>query len=597
MHWVYPKHCRTNLQIGTYLAGILLSGVMAYVGLTLLSSIRSKFLRVLAAILPATLSTVILIGSGYLFRFFGEYFTGGGVLFLVSEPAYLLDYLHTFLTPLSAGGILLAWSVFFCFWLPGFRQPHTRPPWVFVLFLLSACLAAIAYLTRDNLSAPPDVAAWCSLRRASQLGIERIHLRGVPRALPSHAKAETPWAKTILVVVNESWGTDGVAFAGYPKSGMPLLDNRVARDSSWVAFPKAFTNATATDVSMPSLFTGSRTDDSWDKLHRYPFPWYMAKARGYRIAYVTSQRFQWLNMRDFFFPEGADYLESMETLNAPAVNDAGVDDNLSARKLADYISSIEPDQPLFLVWNSNSMHGPFQEKSEYVKTDTIVGGRWPKAQHILDVALDTLFECLRSTGRLDESFIILTGDHGESEEPHHRPARIYNYYDEIIRIPMAIHVPNSWNTERAQAARQLRTNSKENVQNLDLAPTLAQVLGYRADPANDSLFKDWRGQSLFDALPGDRMIQVLSANDIHTGNREGFALVQREHRLVLSSMEGLQFFDLNVDPNQDHDLWPTLPEAEQKSWLKLICERPLLERIRRSTMALLESPEALQKQK
>jgi len=593
----YPGHSNTAYDPALYAAGVVLSWLGVRWCLELLGRVESALLRILATVVPAVTAASVMVGSGYLFRFFGEYFTGGGVLFVVSEPAYINDYLNTFLTPLSALGALLAVGSFLVLLVPRYQLPGQRWRLTTLVLSLAAFLGGVTWLSRDSLQVPPDVAALCSIRQAIRLGVKRIHLQKVPRAMPSLAGAEAPWANTILLVVNESWGTSGVAFAGSQRNGMTLLERRVVGDSAWVAFPHAFTNATATDVSMPSIFTGSRTDESWDRLHAYPFPWDVARKRGFLASYVTSQRLKWLHMDQFLFPHGIDELWSMETLGAPTVNDAGVDDNISVRKLVDLVRRTPLDKPLFLVWNSNSLHGPFQEASDFVKTDTIEGGRWYKAQHILDVALDTLLNALQQRGRLQEALVVVTGDHGEIENPHHRPARIYNYYDEIVRIPFLVHAPRSWDSAHPQAVRNLRANREVNVQNLDIAPMLAQVLGLKTDRKNDSLFVAWKGASLLEPVAPDRTIQVLSANDIHTGNREGFGLVKGNQRFVLSSLEGVKFFDIGKDPQQDTDLWGGMGAKEQGVWLDFIRSNALMTRIYKSTRALLESEEAQRKRK
>lgn len=593
----YPGHSNTAYDPSLYAAGAGLSWLGARLGYEILGRIRSPLRRSLAALLPAMLAASVMVGSGYLFRFFGEYFTGGGVLFVVSEPAYINDYLNTFLTPLSCFGAISAVAFFVLLLTPRYQLPGQRWRLTTLVLSFATFFGGILWLSRDSLQAPPDVAALCSVRQAFRLGIKRIHLQRVPRSMPSLADAEEPWTNTILLVVNESWGTSGVAFAGSQRNGMSLLQKRVASDSSWVAFPNAFTNACATDVSMPSIYTGSRTDESWDRLHSYPFPWDIARKRGYLASYVTSQRLKWLHMDQFLFPHGIDEQWSMESLNAPSVNDAGIDDNISVRKLVELIRKTPLDKPLFLVWNSNSLHGPFQEKSEFVKTDTIEGGRWYKAQHILDVALDTLLNALQERGRLQEALVVVTGDHGEIENPHHRPARIYNYYDEIIRIPFLVHTPKGWDSTHAEAVRNIRNNRLVNVQNLDIAPMLGQALGLKADRKNDSLFAAWKGTSLLEKVDSNRTIQVLSANDIHTGNREGFALVNGAQRFVLSSLEGVRFFDVAKDPGQDEDLWGKMASRDRNSWLDRVRANALMTRIYRSTRALLESEEAQEKRK
>lgn len=589
----YPGHENALVRCVPYLLGLGLSWLTARLTLELLGRIPGVRLRCLAAFPLCLLWTCILMGSGYLFRFFGEYITGGGLLFVLSEPDYLRDYVSTFATVLSVLGFFSAMLAIAFFLVPGSVHSGRRMRGATLALFALAWGLGVVFLGRDSVALPPDAAGLCAAPQAFRLGVNRLHLQKVPRRLPSLAHVQEPWARTIVVVVNESWGTTGAAFVDNTPDGLPLLHGRLRSDSDWAVFPHAFTNATSTDVSMPSIFTGSRTDDSWERLHAWPFPWDIAHARGYRTAYVTSQRLKWQNLESFLFPSGIDEKWSMENLGAPVVNDAGIDDMVSARKVSRILRDTPRDKPLFLVWNTNSLHGPFQEKSEFVATDSVrMPGRWFKALRILDVATDTVLSALKASGRMEDALVLMTGDHGEIEEPHHRPARIYNYYDEIVRIPFLVHFPAAWRQQRPQAVAALRTNQRRNVQNLDIAPTLAVALGLRADRKNDSLFGAWKGTPLVDPVDSLREIMVLSANEIHTGNREGFGLIQGSRRLVLTNLEGLRLFDIRGDSLQTRDLWPGAEPSERARWLSRIDAEPLTKRIFLSAQALVESNEA-----
>lgn len=582
---VFPGHSNAQFHLLNYLAGIAVSWLSARLLIGLLRRIRKSLPRYLLLGLASLVWTSILIGSGYLYSFFGEYITGTGLLFVLSEPPYLLDYLRTFASPLSVGAFLACWALMLFLLMPSWSASRYRK-WPSLLAMFAAWLAGCWFLGSGNNALPPDSTALCAVRQAVNMGLSRLHLQARPRKLPAVASAEAPWAKTILVVVNESWGTTGVAFADNTSDGMPLLRRRVEGDG-WMTFPHAFTNATSTDVSMSSIFTGTRSDEGWERLHAFPLPWDIAKARGFHTAYVTSQRLSWQNLGKFLFPSGIDEKASLETFGVPASNDCGVDDMISARKTAQIIRSTPRDRPLLLVWNSNSLHGPFQEKSEFVSTDSVKGpGRWFKALRILDVATDTILSALVESGRMDEALVIMTGDHGEIEEVKHRPMRIYNYYDEIVRLPFVVHVPKRWNTERPDAVEALRLNRGRNVQNLDIAPTLAQVLGLRADRRNDSLFRTWKGSPLVAPVDSLRELLVLSANDIHTSNRDGFGLLKGNRRLVVSSLEGTRFFDVTRDSLQTQDLWPNLEPQEKLRWVAMAEASPLTRRIWRSIHAL-----------
>ncbi|MBD3412875.1 MAG: sulfatase-like hydrolase/transferase, partial [Candidatus Aminicenantes bacterium] len=87
--------------------------------------------------------------------------------------------------------------------------------------------------------------------------------------------------------------------------------------------------------------------------------------------------------------------------------------------------------------------------------------------HKTDKKLEEIVNHLQETGLLDSTIIVVTSDHGE-EFGEHDPKEIYDshgktLYDEIIRVPLILSIPNSEYSGR---------KIKAQVQLIDLFPTL-----------------------------------------------------------------------------------------------------------------------------
>ena len=61
--------------------------------------------------------------------------------------------------------------------------------------------------------------------------------------------------------------------------------------NSFVVFHHAFSNSSATDVSMPSILTGVAPFESGHKLHEMPFLWDWGHAAGMRTWALSSFRY------------------------------------------------------------------------------------------------------------------------------------------------------------------------------------------------------------------------------------------------------------------------------------------------------------------
>lgn len=102
----------------------------------------------------------------------------------------------------------------------------------------------------------------------------------------------------------------------------------------------------------------------------------------------------------------------------------------------------------------------------------------------LDAALKTLFDFLTTNHLLDNTIIVITGDHGEALGEKGEDTHSYFAYNNTLHIPLIIYVPAG----RAQRI-------KENVCHIDIFPTLCELLG-TTPPAH------LQGQSLVPLMAG-----------------------------------------------------------------------------------------------
>jgi arylsulfatase A-like enzyme len=85
----------------------------------------------------------------------------------------------------------------------------------------------------------------------------------------------------------------------------------------------------------------------------------------------------------------------------------------------------------------------------------------------VDRVLGTLMEVLRRRSLLDETLIVIVADHGEGFLEHGRLDHGYGPYDELLRIPLIVRLPNGANGGRRVV---------EQVQITDVAPTIVDYL-------------------------------------------------------------------------------------------------------------------------
>lgn len=124
-----------------------------------------------------------------------------------------------------------------------------------------------------------------------------------------------------------------------------------------------------------------------------------------------------------------------------------------------------------------------------------------------DYAVGKLFEYLKSSGKYENSIIILTADHGEElGDNGNRWDHCQLLSQEEIWIPLLIKMPG----QRKKITRE------ETVQQIDIYPTVVEYLG---KPFLSSFYKTLEGKSLMPLLNSNRLCESRFAASFWEGQR------------------------------------------------------------------------------
>jgi len=182
-----------------------------------------------------------------------------------------------------------------------------------------------------------------------------------------------------------------------------------------------------------------------------------------------------------------------------------------------------------------------------------------------DDEVGRLFDYLEDSGMLDRSIVIITSDHGEMFErgvSGHTTPLIYN---PLVRVPLIISMPG-----QAQ-----RVDVHTNTSCIDIPPTIAHLAG--------NPIPDWGEGELLPGLGGKendrRSIYVLDAKEnsaFAALSRYSVSLTKGRFRLThynYPSYQSFEFYDLEADPGELQDLYPSNPA------MALEMQRELLDKI------------------
>jgi len=323
-----------------------------------------------------------------------------------------------------------------------------------------ACMAGLA----ATLILPPT-ASGAATERPTQPTATRSSA-----AKAGSRESHTP--PNIVLITLDTTRADRMGFLGSTRGLTPNLDG-LARDSA--VFTRAYSQAPLTPTSHATILTGTYPQDH--KVLSFPLP--LAKtlpylpeilrAHGYHTAaFVGSIALdpQW----------GAPGFErGFDTYGAGFVFEPGANENryeTTERRAGDVVRRAlvwldkRPRGPFFLWVHLFDPHDPYDPPEPY-KT------RYAKALYdgeiaYMDSALRRLFAQLKSDGLYDGTVIAVTADHGESLGAHGEDQHGIFLYDETIRVPLLIKLPQS-----RTAGRRVEIP----VELADLMPTLLETAG------------------------------------------------------------------------------------------------------------------------
>ncbi|MBU6283535.1 sulfatase-like hydrolase/transferase, partial [bacterium] len=170
-----------------------------------------------------------------------------------------------------------------------------------------------------------------------------------------------------------------------------------------------------------------------------------------------------------------------------------------------YLSSDRrPAEPFFLFVHFFDAHNPYVPPEEDAKLFPPEGNSpsdldreiaaYDGEIHYADARMGELLDRLSSAGLLDDTLVVVVGDHGEGLQQHGWMNHGMMIYDEAVRVPLLVRWPGHVRGGRSISAP---------VSLVDLAPTLLDLAGLPGALAKR------QGRSLAPSLLGDAPLDPL----------------------------------------------------------------------------------------
>ena len=246
--------------------------------------------------------------------------------------------------------------------------------------------------------------------------------------------------------------------------------------------------------------------------------------RGYEFKILSSTRLTFPEFRKTAFLKIPDAIED----NVSEKDDASVRDSILTDKLLHYIKTKNPDDPFFAFVFYNSSHQPFVYPREFEKfrpagseeinyfkglgKDTVgpLRNRYKNAVYYDDYLIGKILSSLKKNDLLDNTIVIICGDHGEEFYENGYFGHTSTFDDYQLKTVFVMHYPG-------QGPRSVQRITSH----LDVVPTLMESIGVTS-PSDDYS----QGISLL----SDRHHSYISV-----ANWDTAALIDNEYKIVFST--------------------------------------------------------------
>jgi choline-sulfatase len=335
-----------------------------------------------------------------------------------------------------------------------------------------------------------------------------------------------------------------LGFMGNPRDVSPNLD-ALAEQST--VFQRAYSISTYTGFSLPPLMAS-----------RYPSE--MPRTSRHEVQYLGTNVLLAERLHDagfrtlgaashFLFSPELGWVDGFDRfVRAPVEGDAPrgshVDLFHSSRGIADALIKMlrEPelaDKPFFMWAHFLDPHKQYLAHAGFSKYGSLPRDLYDGEVAFTDFHLGRVLAALDASPLSSRTVVIVTGDHGEAFGEHGVYFHGAEIWDEVVRVPLIIRVPDRRKRRIAQR-----------VSGVDIAPTILDMAGLPRDPAA-------RGESLGPWLAGaaraERPILIdQPQNPYYKAKRAFIDHGMKLHHLIDSNTYRL--FDLNRDPGETHDL-------------------------------------------
>jgi choline-sulfatase len=375
-----------------------------------------------------------------------------------------------------------------------------------------------------------------------------------PPPEPPKPKLARPF--NVLLIMIDSMRAD-MPWSGYDRDILPKLTARAKKEC--VLYPRAYSLSSYTAKSVVPALVGeypSAMKRDGYFFTRYPdednlFISERAQKAGHRTlaghahGYFLPMLGNNQGFDDYrLIPGGVD-LKAVTSITSEPLT------KLAKEMLGDPKNSGNPgDQRFFAFFHYMDPHHTYEKHAGHPDFGSKPRDLYDNEMHYTDKWLGELLEWAEGRDWWNRTALVVTADHGEGFGERGQFRHAYELWESLVKVPLLFCVPGIPPRQIAAARG-----------HIDLAPTLADLMGVPADPP-------FRGESLVPEMLGEkpavekRIVVDLPRADLMDRRR---AVIDGKWKIVaFGDDRQWMLFDLEADPWEATDLAKAQPEELER---------------------------------
>lgn len=260
----------------------------------------------------------------------------------------------------------------------------------------------------------------------------------------------------------------------------------------------------------------------------------LLKDKGWNTSLFYSSDLTYSNIGEYVSHHGFQTVEDFKTIRCGfdqfQSNYAqldGLDDRCIVSRYLDWKDSMQGQKTFSMLW-ANQTHYPYFSHDKNKYTDNAELNPYLNALRNVDEAFNQLMQGLKKRNSLNNTLVIVVGDHGESFGTHNQYSHASKIYEENLHVPCLIINPALFNGATNNRIGGL----------IDIAPTVMHLLNMKAPD-------EWQGVSLLSTKQKSHTFFVGPFSDFLFGSRFD------NWKLIFNATSNYyELYNVNKDPKE-----------------------------------------------